>query len=153
LSPAVLAWSRALGLGGIVVALDQVSKQLAEGALAPGERIGLGLGFELVDERNRGIAFGLLESGEELVVVATVAALALILGYFAVRPLQPGLWIAVGLLAGGALGNLADRARAGAVTDFLDPPAWPAFNLADVAIVAGVVALALAHATPTKIGR
>ena len=53
------------------------------------------------------------------------------------------MWIAVGLLAGGALGNLADRVRDGAVTDFIDLPAWPPFNLADVAITAGVALLVL----------
>jgi signal peptidase II len=54
------------------------------------------------------------------------------------------MWLAVGLLAGGALGNLADRVRADAVTDYLDPPLWPAFNLADVAITVGALALVLA---------
>ena len=53
---------------------------------------------------------------------------------------QPGsgrsVELGVGLLTGGALGNLADRIRAGGVTDFLDAPLWPAFNLADVAIIA-----------------
>ena len=44
---------------------------------------------------------------------------------------MPLLWLPVGLLLGGALGNLADRAREGAVIDFIDPVAWPAFNLAD----------------------
>ena len=55
------------------------------------------------------------------------------------------MWIAVGLLAGGALGNLADRVRAGAVTDFIDLPLWPPFNLADMAITAGVALLAWAY--------
>ena len=55
----------------------------------------------------------------------------------------PWLWLGVGLLAGGAIGNLVDRIRDGAVTDFIDPPLWPAFNLADVAITAGVVVIAL----------
>jgi signal peptidase II len=51
------------------------------------------------------------------------------------------LALLVGMLLGGALGNLADRARIGAVIDFIDPIAWPAFNLADAAIVLGVVGL------------
>ena len=53
----------------------------------------------------------------------------------------PLLWLPVGLILGGALGNLADRAREGAVIDFIDPIAWPAFNLADAAIVIGVLGL------------
>jgi len=51
------------------------------------------------------------------------------------------MWVATGLLAGGAIGNLADRVRAGAVTDYVDLPPWPPFNLADVAITAGVLLL------------
>ena len=54
---------------------------------------------------------------------------------------MPLLWLPVGLILGGALGNLADRAREGAVIDFIDPIAWPAFNLADAAIVVGVLGL------------
>ena len=54
------------------------------------------------------------------------------------------LWLAAGLLVGGALGNLADRVRDGAVIDFIDLPLWPTFNLADLAIVAGVFLLVLA---------
>jgi signal peptidase II len=58
------------------------------------------------------------------------------------------MWAGVGLLVGGALGNLIDRIRIDAVTDFIDPPLWPAFNVADVAITAGVVVLALAALSP-----
>ena len=64
---------------------------------------------------------------------------------FARNPTRPGMWVAVGLLAGGALGNLADRVRADAVTDYVDIFAWPHFNLADVAITLGVVVLALSY--------
>jgi signal peptidase II len=55
------------------------------------------------------------------------------------------MWVAAGLVAGGAIGNLIDRVRAGQVTDFLDIGSWPAFNLADVAITCGVVLLALLY--------
>jgi signal peptidase II len=51
--------------------------------------------------------------------------------------------VAIGLLVGGAIGNLADRVREDEVIDFFDPPLWPAFNLADVAIVAGIATLLL----------
>jgi signal peptidase II len=63
--------------------------------------------------------------------------------WFAVAPGRPGLWLAVGLLTGGALGNLIDRVRDSAVTDFLDPPLWPAFNVADIAVTLGALTLAL----------
>ena len=76
-----------------------------------------------------------------LVAVLIGVALVLVLGYFAINATRPLLWLPVGLLVGGALGNLADRAREGAVIDFIDPIAWPAFNLADVSIVVGVAVL------------
>ena len=65
------------------------------------------------------------------------------LAYFARDPARRGLWIGVGLLIGGAIGNLADRIRDGSVIDFLDPPNWPTFNLADVAIVVGIALVVL----------
>ena len=68
-------------------------------------------------------------------------SLALLIGYFALHRDMPLLWLPVGLLLGGALGNLADRAREGAVIDFIDPVAWPAFNVADTCIVVGVFLL------------
>ena len=60
---------------------------------------------------------------------------------FARHQAKPLIWLPVGLLVGGALGNIVDRIREGAVTDFLKIPWWPAFNLADVAITFGVLAL------------
>ena len=141
-------WARALALIVVVVALDQLTKAVLEAEIESGEHVDLVLGFELVNVKNEGIAFGLLGDGGDLVLVVTLVALALVLVWFALAPPRPGLWIAVGLLVGGALGNLVDRVRDDGVTDFLDPPLWPAFNLADVAITAGVVvliALAFAH--------
>jgi signal peptidase II len=144
-SPAARVWVRALALAALVVVLDQVTKAVVSDALGPGERVDLALGFELVDVRNTGIAFGLLADGQTLVITVTVAALALILAYFAFNPSRPGLWIAVGILVGGAVGNLADRMRNDEVIDFIDPPAWPAFNVADIAIVAGIALIVLIH--------
>jgi signal peptidase II len=147
--PAALAWTRALMVAGTVVLLDQASKAAITASLAPGEHVSLVLGFDLVRVTNRGIAFGLFGGGGGVVLVVTAIALLLVLGWFARDPTHPGLWLAVGLLAGGALGNLADRVREDAVTDFLDPPLWPAFNLADVAITAGAIALVLIALAPT----
>lgn len=148
MSPALKAWRRALAVAGVLVALDQIAKQVALSELDSGERVDLILGFDLRIVTNTGIAFGLLGNGQAVVIAVTAAALALIVAYFARSPTRPGLWLAVGLLVGGALGNLADRVRADAVTDFLDPPLWPAFNLADVAITAGIVLLIALHARP-----
>jgi signal peptidase II len=141
-------WARALALIVVVVALDQVAKAVLDAEIESGEDVDLVLGFELVNVKNEGIAFGFLGDGGDLVLVVTLLALALVLVWFALAPPRPGLWIAVGLLVGGALGNLVDRVRDDGVTDFLDPPLWPAFNFADVAITAGVVVLiviAFAH--------
>jgi signal peptidase II len=141
LSSATRAWALVLALAAIVVALDQATKQLAAAEIASGAPVAIGLGFELVDVRNDGVAFGLFGGGQTLVIVVTMAALALVLAYFALDPVRPGLWVGIGLLAGGAIGNLADRLREDSVIDFLDPPAWPAFNLADVAIVIGILVI------------
>jgi signal peptidase II len=137
---------------GLVIALDQITKAVITGSLAPGERTDLGLGFELARVTNSGIAFGLLDGGSDALVLAiTAAALFLVVGWFALEPGRPLLWLGVGLLVGGALGNLIDRIREGAVTDFLDPPLWPAFNLADVSITVGVIIIALvALAAPAR---
>src|SRR5262249_29696360 len=125
--------------------VDQIVKAIVATQLAVGERVNLILGVDIGDVRNRGVAFGLLGGGGDLVIVITVVVVVSIVAYFALNPARPGLWVPVGLLAGCALGNLADRARVGAVIDFIDPPAWPAFNLADVAIIAGIIGLFVVH--------
>jgi signal peptidase II len=136
---------------GLVVIADQATKGAVIETMAPGERTELALGFDLARVTNSGIAFGLLDEGSDALVLAvTVTALALVIGWFAVDAARPALWLGVGLLAGGALGNLADRIRVQGVTDFLDPPLWPAFNLADIAITAGVVVIALAALSSGK---
>jgi signal peptidase II len=126
-----------------MVAVDQGSKAAIQSALVPGERVELLPGVHLTDVHNQGIAFGLAGGGGAGLIVLTLAALALILILFTRNSARPGLWVPVGLLTGGAFGNLADRVRIDSVTDFIDLPLWPAFNLADVAIVLGVAGLAL----------
>jgi signal peptidase II len=142
-SEAIAGWRRALAVCGTVVLLDQVTKAIVVSSLAEGQHESVGLGFELTYTTNPGLAFG-IGQGQGFVLAVTVIALALVLAWFAFDPGRPGLWLAVGLLAGGALGNLADRVRADAVTDFIDPPLWPAFNVADIAITAGALGLAIA---------
>ena len=137
-------WLRMAAVAVAVLALDQIVKAAIADSMEPGERTDLALGFELTRVTNTGIAFGLFSGGDDALVIAfTAVALGLIVGWFAFDTNRPWLWLGVGLLAGGAIGNLADRIRDGAVTDFFDPPLWPAFNLADVAITAGVVVIAL----------
>ncbi len=134
----------------LVVALDQATKGAVRSSLDPGESADVVLGFELVRVSNSGIAFGLLgDASSSIVLAVTIGALVLLVGWFATDSGRSGLWLAVGLLVGGAVGNLIDRVRLDAVTDFLDPPLWPAFNVADIAITLGVVVLAVtAFAAP-----
>ena len=141
------AW--ALAVTGLVLVLDQVTKQAVVDHVARGDPERLILGVKLSNVRNDGIAFGLLEGAADWVVLAlTIGALAMLVAYFAAHASRPGLWLAVGLVVGGALGNLADRIRIGAAIDFVDPPLWPAFNVADVAIVIGVTLLVFALLAP-----
>jgi signal peptidase II len=123
----------------VVAALDQGTKALAVGSLAPGDAVPVFFAIDLNLVRNTGVAFGLLAgTGGVLIVVATAIALTALLVFFVARADRPLLWLPVGAVLGGAAGNLIDRARLGAVVDFIDPTFWPAFNLADAAIVLGV---------------
>jgi signal peptidase II len=131
----------AVATAGVVVALDQATKQLAATNVARGDQVKVIPGLDFTNTRNTGVAFGALEGGGLIVAVLIGASLALLIGYFIANRDRPWLWLPVGMLLGGALGNLADRAREGAVIDFIDPIAWPAFNVADSCIVVGVLVL------------
>lgn len=135
------AWSLAGALCGLVFAADQAAKAAIEAHLVPGEEVEVLGPLELTLSHNRGVAFGLAGGAGTGLVVVTVVALAVIGYLFARNPGRPGMWVAVGLLAGGAIGNLADRVRVDAVTDFIAVGSWPPFNLADIAITVGVVLL------------
>jgi signal peptidase II len=137
----VAGWGRAAITLGLVLAADQATKALAVAGIDRGEQVNVFFGLDLTNTRNRGVAFGALQGSASLVGVLIAVALALLLGYFALNASRPLLWLPVGLLLGGAVGNLVDRAREGAVIDFIDPSFWPAFNLADASIVVGVLAL------------
>lgn len=138
-------WAFAAALCAIVVGLDQAAKALVEAELVAGEQVDVLGPLSLTLTHNRGIAFGLASGGGVVLVALTVAALAFVGVLFARDPARRGMWVAVGLLAGGALGNLVDRVRVGEVTDYVDVLSWPPFNLADVAITIGVVVLALSY--------
>jgi len=142
---AARAWRLAGALGVLVVALDQVTKAVVEANLVPGEQVDLLGPLSLTLSHNRGVAFGLAGGGGGALVALTLLALVVVGVLFARNPTRPGIWVAMGLLAGGAVGNLVDRVRQGEVTDFVSVGAWPAFNLADAAITVGVVLLVLGH--------
>jgi signal peptidase II len=131
----------AIATAGVVVALDQATKQLAIANIERGEHVNVFFGLDFTNTRNTGVAFGAFEGAGLVVAILIGISLALLVGYFVLHRDMPLLWLPVGLLLGGALGNLADRARDGAVIDWIDPVAWPAFNLADACIVVGVVML------------
>jgi signal peptidase II len=135
------AWRRAAIAAGVFMVLDQGTKQIAVASIHRGDSINVFFGIDLTYVRNTGVAFGAFADGGALVSLLTVAALTLLIGYFVLRTSTPWLWLPVGVIAGGALGNLADRARDGAVIDFIDPVLWPAFNLADMGIVIGILGL------------
>jgi signal peptidase II len=125
----------------LVLAADQLSKHLVREGMRPGEEDPIFPALKLVHVRNEGVAFGIDVGGATLVVVLIALALLGLVLYFARHTARPLIWLPVGLLLGGALGNIVDRVRDGAVTDFLKIPAWPAFNLADIAITVGVLSL------------
>jgi len=139
------AWRLAGALCLLVIVLDQVAKALVEANLFAGEQVDVWGPLDLTLAHNEGVAFGLASGGGALLIALTVAALVFVGVLFARNPTRPGMWVAVGLLAGGALGNLIDRIRVGHVTDFVDVLSWPPFNLADVAITLGVVVLAFSY--------
>jgi signal peptidase II len=139
------AWLRAGALCAAAVGLDQLAKGLVEERIAIGEEIDALGPLHLTLSHNSGVAFGLAGGGGAILVAITLAALAVVAVLFARDPTRPGMWVAFGLIAGGAIGNLADRIRLGAVTDFVDLPHWPNFNLADISITVGVLVLALIY--------
>jgi signal peptidase II len=145
------AYARAALVLVAVLALDQLTKRLVANTIAPGERIAVLPGVHLVHTRNHGVAFGLEAGRQTLVAILVGLALLGLLVYFATHSSRPLIWLATGLLLGGALGNLIDRVRTGAVVDFIQLPlGWPPFNLADASIVLGVVLLLFAIESPRE---
>jgi signal peptidase II len=130
-----------------IIASDQLSKLWIRTHLTIGESLPLIGRLSLIHIRNTGSAFGLLANQTFLIIVISIAALLFILLFL--RYLSPATTlsiVAIGLLMGGALGNLIDRLRFGSVTDFIyfrlwGNFHWPAFNIADASIVVGVCLL------------
>jgi signal peptidase II len=133
--------ARAVVVTLVIVAADQATKALVRANLELGDRDGVFPGIELVHVRNRGVAFGLFEDGGLVLVAIGVASVLALLAFFATHSRRPLVWLPTGLLLGGAAGNLIDRMRQGFVTDFIDLPLWPAFNIADSCITIGVLSL------------
>ena len=106
--------------------------------------------MQLVDTRNQGVAFGFLPGNHlDRDGADRRSRCCSLLVYFARHSTQPLIWLPTGMLLGGAIGNILDRLRDGAVTDFIKLPlGWPPFNLADASITLGVVILFLADRSP-----
>jgi len=139
------AWLWAGLLALLVLALDQAAKAIAEEQIMLGEQIDVLGPLEFTLTHNRGVAFGMAGGAGAPLVLVVLVALGVVLYLFARSAARPWMWLPVGLLIGGALGNLIDRIRLGHVTDFIDLPPWPPFNLADMAITFGVIGLVILY--------
>lgn len=138
-----------MGLSFLVVLLDQASKWwIVEVVMNPPQIIEATSFFNLVLTHNRGVSFGLFAAGSDtgkwvLVGVAAVISIFLVRWLWQAQHLITT--VALGLIIGGAIGNVIDRILIGAVVDFLDFHAygyhWPAFNVADSAIFIGAAGL------------
>ena len=144
---------RGLAAAMAVVVLDQLSKAAVRGCFAghaTGEHEDVTSFFNIVLIYNRGMSFGLFNGAgglNALLFSLVAAAIVTVLIYWLSRVESPLLAVAIGLIIGGAIGNVIDRIRLGAVVDFLDFHAgswhWPAFNVADSAICVGVAVMLL----------
>jgi signal peptidase II len=137
-------WWRFGILALLVLILDQVSKAVIRSTMHLGERNEVFPGFHISRVNNEGIAFGLFPGRQSAVAILTVLALcAIAIALASLVARNATVAAGAGLLVGGSLGNLIDRLSHGAVTDFLDPARWPAFNVADCAITVGAVLIVI----------
>ncbi len=135
-----------LPTAAVVIILDQATKLAVLRCLYPNQIIEAIPGlFNLVYFKNTGAAFGLFSSGgffAKLFLVVVTGAALVVLGFLLRECKGTNATFALSLIVGGAIGNLIDRLRFGAVVDFLDLHIgslhWPAFNVADSAITVGV---------------
>jgi signal peptidase II len=121
------------------IALDQASKALALVHLQQTALPLVGGLIQLTPTRNTGSAFGLATPPWVAAGVSVIVSVVVLV--YVTRGGVAQSWrraLALGLVVGGALGNLVDRVRAGAVIDFIDVRVWPVFNVADIAITIGV---------------
>ncbi len=132
-----------LGVALLVVLLDQASKQAVRSFMDLREYYPNNdwpIRFHYVT--NTGAAFGILQDQTAfLAITSIIGASAIIFYYWTQTTNHPLAPIAIGMMLGGAAGNLIDRVRLGEVTDFIDLPNYPSFNLADSSIVIAVIAL------------
>ena len=140
----LLKWSLFVVMAGVCLAVDLVTKHLAEQRIALDETIRVFSFFYLDRTANDGAAFGLLGGKSTFIIVANFVALAVV-GFYVLMERRAWLaGIAGGAVVGGSVGNLVQRLSGdGHVTDFLKFPHWPNFNMADVFIDAGIAAIVI----------
>ncbi len=140
-----------IGAALVVLALDQASKELVRTLMDRGDAWPDGWPVRLHYVTNTGAAFGILKDQTGFLIVTTVIGLAAIYLYYRYPPFEHLVApAAIGMMLGGAIGNLVDRLRLGRVTDFIDFPFWPAFNVADSSIVIGIAVLLLGYSIFAK---
>jgi signal peptidase II len=147
-------WATFLGLAAVVVVLDQLTKAWLTSFLAAGQSVDVvGDLIRLVHSRNAGGLFGFLQGQALPFALVSMVVVALIVLYHARSGRNDYLSITLGLLLGGALGNLIDRIRLGYVVDFVDAGLgdlrWYTFNVADAAISFAIVLLLAASLWPS----
>ncbi|MBA2700921.1 MAG: signal peptidase II [Chloroflexi bacterium] len=150
-------WAVFLGLAGIVVVADQLAKAWLVSILAPGVRLDVvGELVRLVHSQNSGALFGLFKDQAGLFGVVSIGVVGLIVWYHRSSGRNLTLSVALGLLLGGALGNLIDRLRLGYVVDFVDlgigDLRWYTFNVADAAVSGAILLLLLIALLPARTG-
>ena len=134
------------GVAAGVVVLDQVTKGIIVRSLEPGASVTvLGLVLSFTRRSNTGGAFSMLQDRPLVLVFVSAGVLLaiLLLGPFLAGTRRLGL-LGLGMVAGGAAGNLLDRVRIGNVVDFIDFHFWPVFNVADIGITLGAALLVVA---------
>lgn len=136
-------WLKVFAVMAVVLVLDQASKALVRSDVSVGEENELLPFLSIGHVHNDGVAFGFLGGGGTLLLVIVLVAVTALVVFFSRNAGRPLMWIPTGLLLGGAFGNLLDRLRQGYVTDFIQFPHFPSFNVADIAVTFGVIALVI----------
>lgn len=151
-------WIPFVGLAALVVAVDQLTKAWVVGALASTPVINVvGDYLRLIYTRNAGAVFGLFQDRAILFGIVSLVVIAAIVGFHWRSGRSPYLSLTLGLLLGGAVGNLIDRLRLGYVIDFVDAGVggvrFYTFNVADASISAAVLLLLLVSLRPSLASR
>ena len=151
--PSARRWLLFAALAAVVVVADQLTKAWVAGSLAQGEGFEvLGDWIRIIHWRNSGILFGMLPQSAGAFAIASLVVAGLIVAYHARAGRGLVVTVALGLLLGGAIGNLIDRVHYGSVIDFVDMGigAWRfyTYNIADAAISTSIVLLVAMAAFP-----